>query len=565
MNLKEQRLAIEEIFTSRGFEPREHSIKNIVGRYVNPVLPHVTAVGTSGGKTFTTAARLEFNYKYGYTKQNEHSLILAADKSILRSNFIQQFNSFFETIPASFSYKAVTNKKELELAIEEGVQVIITLPQTVQNPKNLEILSQLNFKWFIEDESHKWYFKPTIQRIIRTLNPTYQSLLTGTPFKFNRQNKIEHKFLIEYTSVREMYELGFLSDFTAQVLHSDIELTKLDYSGMLSNLKADKKLNEDELIAAFDSVISQIIKKLKLPFKDLATAHNLTKNITSVFGKLQKSIIFTHGIAEANCLYEYLKRRGINVLITHSQTGLSSDDVFDSFKDDDDVKVLIAVNQGKEGFDFPELYNVIDMTYSQNFEVVMQIIGRVLRKSSKIPSKYFFKVAPRNTASYFVDWMNALFMLFDEEWYSRFDGKNGFDIEIPNSLIGRGRSDDEPGTSSNSPRRNNNRTGEIKPRNLDAFNSLDFMTKNKWFKLNDSLSTAAVSTLREVCDIHAAQKTLEEIKEDMVGSKPAKEETPIHRPFVDPDEYIKSLKEKKVSKQDNKKTLEDIKKAILSK
>jgi superfamily II DNA or RNA helicase len=509
MNIEE---LVKKVFIDRGVEARDYSIRNIIGEYITPIKPHVTAIGTSGGKTWTTAARFEFLYKYGYLKSDEKVLILAADKSILRGNFADSFGEFFKDIPASFTWRAVKDKRELKKAIEDDIQVIITLPQTIQKPKNLELLSKLNFKWMVQDEAHKWYFKKTIQRIIKTIKPDYQSLLTGTPFKFNMRAK---DFLIDYTSVREMYERGFLSDFTTQVLHSDVTLSKLDYVSMLGNLKRAKRLTDDELTKSFDEVITQIIKKLKIPFKGLSTTHNITNNMASVFGKLQKTIIFTHGIPEADCLGEYLNRKNVGVLVTHSKTGVDSTEVFNDFKEKDEFKVLVAVNQGKEGFDFPELYNVIDMTYSQNFEVVMQIIGRILRKSKNITNKYFFKVAPKNTSGYFVDWMNALFMLFDEEWYSQFNGKNGFDIQIPSALIGGSSGNGKGNGNGNGSGRGK---GNFKPKKLDFFNSLQFMEDNKWFKMNHKLSTVATTTLNEICVRHGLKKethnfTNEELKE----------------------------------------------------
>lgn len=505
---------VKKIFTDRGFEARDYQIRNIIGKYITPIKPHVTAIGTSGGKSWTNAARFEFLYKYDYLKPNEKVLILAADKSILRGNLGDSYAAFFKNIPASFTWRTVANKKELEKAIEDDIQVIITLPQSINTPSKLKLLSKFNFKWFVQDEAHKWYFQKTVQRIIKIIKPDYQSLLTGTPFKFNMKAK---DFLIDYTSVREMYERGFLSNFTAQVLHSDVTLTKLDYVGLLGNLKSGKQLSSGELTKSFGEVITQIIKKLKLPFKGLSTTHNITNNIASVFGTLQKTIIFTHGIPEADCWGEYLNHNNVNFVITHSKTGLDSTKVFDDFKHDDEIKVLVAVNQGKEGFDFPELYNVIDMTYSQNFEVGMQIIGRVLRKSENITNKYFFKVAPKNTSGYFVDWMNALFMLFDEEWYSQFNGKNGFDIQIPNALLGKNKSSKSLTKGSGG----KSNKGNFKSKNLDFFNSLQFMEDNKWFKMNDKLSTVATTTLRKICIEHFKNGDWNGYKKDFLTSAEA--------------------------------------------
>ena len=343
---------VKKVFTDRGFEPREHSIRNIIGEFHLPIKPHVTAIGTSGGKTFTTAARLEFLYKYGHIKSNESAIILAADKTILRGNFVEQFTEFFKTIPASFTWRGVANKKELKQAIEDGVNVIITLPQTLNDSKKLQLLKTHNVVWFIQDEAHRWYFKKTIQRIIKTLKPKYQSLLTGTPFKFNAK---KDDFIFDYTSVAEMYGKGYLSDFTAQVLHSSVELTKIDYVSLLGNLKEAKRFTENEIQESFNGVVNDIIKKLKLPLKGLTTTHNITNNISAVFGKLEKTIIFTHGTSEANYLYKYLQTQKVGSLVSHSN--LKVDDAeatFQEFKDNDDIKILVAVNRGKEGFDFTQ-------------------------------------------------------------------------------------------------------------------------------------------------------------------------------------------------------------------
>ena len=48
------------------------------------------------------------------------------------------------------------------------------------------------------------------------------------------------KFDCVYTPVRELYELGYISDVSAQVLHCDIELKNLDYVSMLGDLKDSK-------------------------------------------------------------------------------------------------------------------------------------------------------------------------------------------------------------------------------------------------------------------------------------------------------------------------------------
>ena len=445
------------------------------------------------------------------------------------------------------------------------------------------------------DEAHKWYFASTIRGIIRDLKPKHQFLLTGTPFKFNLNRG---NFIIDYTSVSSLYKMGYIGDVNMQVLHTSLPLSRLDWVSMTDNIRPDKRIGKEDLDSVFTEVIQELIKKLKLPMKNLSSAHNISRNALSVFGKLQKTIIFTHGIPEANCLSEYLKACGVNCIVSHSKVdGEIAEESFKEFAEDKDIKVLVSVNRGKEGFDFSELYNIIDMTYSQNFEVVMQMIGRLLRPSKEETFKVFYKVAPKNTAGYFTDWMDCLIQLFDDYWYSKFNGRNTLDMRVPNALLNRPKTPRTPvyiqdgknkievsvGTSftkgtkitvldkdfkkvplkdgnykiPQEPTNDNpkpepieievkagvitkttapNTRGRITPKNLQSMgfdNSLSFMEKNDWFRLEDPLSTVATTTLRKV--IH-------NFENGSIGNRNKKEL--LFLPFNEAKKYIIGIDDK---------------------
>lgn len=543
---------LKQILSERGLQPRPHQVRNILD-YSSPDKPHVAAIATAGGKTIMTAAKFELYYSCGLIKKDERVLILPADKTILRGNFVKQFDSFK---PTKFTYCAVEDKMDLQDAIEAGVQVIIGLPQLIKD--HTKLLKDV--KWLVVDEAHKWYFADTIRNIIRDIKPKHQFLLTGTPFKFNLHR---NNYIIDYTSVKTLYSQGAIGDVNMQVLHTSLALSRMDWVSMTDNLRADKRISKKDLDKSFTEVIQELVKKLKLPLKKLSTTHNISKNAMSVFGKLQKTIIFTHGISEANVISKYLETCGVNCITSHSKVdGEIAEDTFNDFRDDKDIKVLVSVNRGKEGFDFPELYNIIDMTYSQNFEVVMQMVGRLLRPSKGETFKVFYKVAPRNTSGYFTDWMDCMIQLFDDYWYSKFNGRNTLDIRVPNALLNRPKQPKTPtfiqdgnkkieissGSSLSkgtkiqvvgadnkkvplkdgkykvpqTPTNDNPKPAPIEievkkgvitkttapttrgrmiPKNLQSMgfdNSLSFMEKNDWFRLEDPLSTVATTTLRKV-------------------------------------------------------------------
>jgi type I site-specific restriction endonuclease len=140
---------LNQILSERGLQPRPHQVRNILD-YSSPDKPHVAAIATAGGKTIMTAAKFELYYSCGLIKKDERVLILPADKTILRGNFVKQFDSFK---PTKFTYCAVEDKMDLQDAIEAGVQVIIGLPQLIKDHTKL----LKNVKWLVVDEAHRYY------------------------------------------------------------------------------------------------------------------------------------------------------------------------------------------------------------------------------------------------------------------------------------------------------------------------------------------------------------------------------------------------------------------------
>lgn len=586
MNFKKE---LDKIGKERGITFRDYQERNILN-YLNPDKPHVYAAATAAGKTYTSAGKLELYYRLGLIKEHERVLIIPADKTILRGNFVKHFKSFFDKKEACFTWVAVENKTQLKQAIDDKIQVIIGLPQLIKDhAKTIK-----NVKWLIVDEAHKWYFADTIKGIIRDCKPKYQFLLTGTPFKFNRHR---NNYIIDYTSISTLYNQGYIDDVNLQVLHTSLALTRLDWVSMTDNLRPDKKLTKKELNQSLSEMIVELIKKLKLPYKNLTSTHNISENVFAVFGKLQKTIIFTHRTDAANIIAEYLKVHGVNCIVSHSKVdGEVAEESFKEFEKNDDIKVMVSVERGKEGFDFPELYNIIDMTYSQNFEVVLQMIGRLLRQSKKKTFKVFYKVAPKDTSGYFTSWMDCLAQLFVDYWYSKFNGKNTLDIRVPNALLSRPQSIKTPtyiqdgkrkieivsGTSltkgtkiqiveknkkvplkdgkykiPQQPTRENPKPqpieievkkgiivktpvrtvrGVVRPKSLNTMGfdlSLSFMEKNDWFRLEDPLSTVATTSLRKIMSNFDDSGISNRYKKELV-----------FKSFEECKEYIKTIDRK---------------------
>ena len=392
----------------------------------NSINPLVLAAGTSAGKTITSLISLEIFYS-NPKNRNKRTLVVPASKTVLRDNYSIELEKF----NPSFGYFVATNKKELEEAInDKSYQVIIALPQTIS--RNYKLLPKVHN--FILDEAHQWYFKTTIQTIVKHIKPTKQLLLTGTPSRFIAKG---NEFDFFFVPVMDLFEEDRVSNLKVEVVSSSYDFKQKDYLSNYGNLKVSKTNSAKEAKDALGVVCDEMILKLRsrLGNKYLANLRGANK-ISSLFNDLDKTIIFCHSVKQATAFYKELNgMKGLTdkVLISHSDNDKDSE-YFEMFRTESEYKVLVAVDRGRLGYNLPDLFNVVDFTLTQSLDMILQMMGRVLRLSDKKNEKIYFKVATKNTAGYFVDLMTATICLFKMEWYSKFNGKNMGGILIPKVL-----------------------------------------------------------------------------------------------------------------------------------
>lgn len=421
----------EQIIKTRGLTElpyqRDFLTNPIYDKVSKPV---VFAAGTSAGKTFTMAMWLEIFYS-NFKNKNKLTLMIPASKTVLRDNTktsLEEFNP-------SFTYAICKDRKELQQAIDDKIQVIIALPQTLS--RSINILPKV--ERFILDEAHQWYFKATIQSLIKKVKPNYQLLLTGSPSRFVAQ---KDKFICKFVPVMELYELGHVHNAKIEVVSSSYDFKQSDWLSSYGNLKSTKTNSPAKAKQALEMVIDQMITKLKSTTDSKVTRNwkGLNK-VNAFFNHLSKTIIYTHSTKQANTFFKILdKKMKGSVLLSHSENDGKSE-LFTQFQNDSNIKILIAVDRGRLGFNMPELFNIVDFTMTQSLDMLLQMYGRLLRKSSdnKDKQKIYFKVATKNTADYFVDLMTAMLCLTTNDkptyYYSSYNGKNMGGIRIPKALI----------------------------------------------------------------------------------------------------------------------------------
>lgn len=487
-----------QIIETRGLRKLSYQEKFLTLEY-NSDKPFVLAAGTSSGKTFMTIMKLEIFYSYSKNK-NKRTLIIPYSMKVLRDNFSTELNTF----NPSFSYCVATTKDELVDCLKSDCQVVVALPQSLSNVSNL----LPTFHNFVLDEAHQWYGKKTINDILKQIKPKYQLLLTGSPSRFIMKGD---KFNFQFVPVMDLFELGQVTNVRVEVVSSTYDFKQSDYVGNYGNLKGGK-INKKDTDESLVAVCKEMLKRIKNPIKQ-PNVSRVTKNVLSVFNQIGKTIIFCHSLKQANAIYKSLNSFSEltgKVLVSHSENDTDSEG-FIKFKDSDEYSVLVAVDRGKLGFNIPELFNVVDFTLTQSLDMLMQMYGRLLRLSKTDKPKTYYKVATKNTASYYVDLMTAMLCLTNLEWYSKYNGKNMGGILIPKVLTK---------TKRNSKSSNGNTTkGSSKPRvNISELGiPMDLnIFKTAYHNDGDKFGTIGWTTLddcrRKFYNIGNYNSTLENVK-----------------------------------------------------
>lgn len=291
------------------------------------------------------------------------------------------------------------------------------IPQQFQSKAKLHPIKPIDY--LIIDEAHEYTDAKMIAKIVESIRPRNTVYLTGTPSNFVLKDiplvVIPGVDLINEGRLSKLY-LGLIST-NANILTSDHnrdgDITK----------KGSAKL-ELSVDSDLDMVLKQMYERLRGTdfFK---SSPELWKKVqwAPTLGKLHKTMFACTSIAQANKVYEYFIKLGINAVMSHSQNDPNTLNIA-RFIDESDIKILIVVDRGILAFNMPDLVNVVDMTGSKNINLIYQLFGRVLRKNDKIPLKYYFKLAPESQTYLFHLALNASLHLMTDYFIRKYNGKN---------------------------------------------------------------------------------------------------------------------------------------------
>jgi superfamily II DNA or RNA helicase len=364
----------------------------------------VLAIAPNGGKTEISIRAIE---NYLQENQNGRVLVLTHSTNVLLGNYYDRL----EDINVSFTYSKT---------FDINAQVHICLPNNESN-----ISSKYDF--VIVDEAHENYLATRVQRIITTVEPKKELLLTGTPSKFIREGGYD----IYVIAANEISDKWFAK--------LNIELVASNYN-WVGNYNNDQEVLNNfnfgivETQKTLEDVMVKLIQRLKTGFDAEQFNHpsfvTKLKKWAFTYNNIGKTMIMCKTIEHAEATFSILKKHDVNCAISHSECDVDSN-VLKEFKDNK-YDVIVVVNRGRLGYNDDDLMNLIDMSGSHNPNMIYQAFCRVVRGTPDI-EKYYLKVTPKELHNMSLTWISvcAALMLTDRKYLMEYNGRNFNDFEIP--------------------------------------------------------------------------------------------------------------------------------------
>ena len=303
----------------------------------------VLGAAPRAGKTRTTIKYLIEEIK---RNPNKKHFIFAEGKNFLKTQWcdalIGSGINFAAANGACDFGKTEWWKGDLVKFTPHAYTVYVVLPHMMNNGKYIEqILNRLDLGNLIVDEAHNWSFATTYKKI-KNLNWDKEIYLSGTPFKFNKDEK-------KNPGTYEMiYTPGL--DLIKKNIYSDVKISQTDYCGDLT------------------ATLKKTVNK-----------------------KTKKTLIFATSIEEADVIGIILNGLNIKTLVSHSENDQCSENIR-IFKAKKGVKVLVCVSRATLGFDMPELNTLIDFKGSLNPTVILQSLARVFTQGEQEVKKEYIRV-----------------------------------------------------------------------------------------------------------------------------------------------------------------------------
>lgn len=336
-----------------------------------------------------------------YLDEGKRVLVLAHSTNVLKKNFQDRWNSYYDNSP----------------------NLTICIPQSYKGG---------SYDLVVIDEAHENYLAKVVQDIVSKV--ATQLLLTGTPSKLiykGQQNG--HPFDIEVIAM-ENVPREFFSKTGIELLSTCYKWTETDYNKN-GELKSKTSITKSDTESSLDAIILKLIDRLRnksISPEKFNKPGILTRLQKAIFrnSNLGKTMFVCSRKSQADYVNNYLVKKGYSSKVSHSDSDGDSL-LFDSFKKGE-FDVLVVVNRGRLGFSDDNLMNIIDMSGTKNPDLIYQMFARCVR-GNQSQIKLFMKLAPTGDAMHdltSVSVQMALSLMFNDV-ISLFNGKNMKGMFIP--------------------------------------------------------------------------------------------------------------------------------------
>jgi len=469
-------------FESRGLRVLDYQSESITKVQDSLIVNEKTVLAAcpSAGKTLMTIYIIE---EYLREHPDHKIIVLAHGTTILRT----QFHDVLVDNKPDFTYSLIESGDDY---LKSTSSVIVCLPQTLKNVK----LRKADL--LIVDEAHHFYVSTNakmIKDIIKETEVKKQLLLTGTPSKFIYENLRlnRQEYHIIPVTLNTIFDAGMVSEAYVEVASSTYNFSLEDYN-VDDELKTTVHIKSVDTNKTLDDLLEKIVHRLR-SFRGNVYA-NITPDWKILLGSLKKTMVACRSIQQAEQVKKYLDKKGIDSALSTSENDTDSLEI-KRFKDEDKCLVLIVVYRGVLGFNFEKLVNVVDMTTSHNVDRIYQLFSRVIRvdRDNLDQKKLFFKVAPNMLTDYYKHIMSAVLMLSDDEFFTKFNGRNFYDMVIPVKKV----YDTTPNPNKPETPTNPNKTRKYQPIDMEGLPVFEFF-KNLLHKKDGLLTTYCMTTVRDV-------------------------------------------------------------------
>jgi superfamily II DNA or RNA helicase len=414
-------------FERRGMNIRDYQDKTITLTVINDGDKVVWAISPNGGKTEMAICFIDL-----YLQDNPtHKVFVSTHNTIILG--INFYDRILDKNP-TFTHQLVTKDNEIDFT----KQVIVSLPSTLSRRKLPK------FDLVVIDEGHQMYesdYTPEetsmVKRIIKKSGAKKELLLTGTPSYFIKKNQEQKRevYKMLFVPMSKVYDAGGCSDVIVEMAGSSYYITDKDYRG--DDIKDSFNFKEEETNKTLDDVNQKINYRIISPFRNSRKYSNkeLFKPLSAPLDwgifrkKLGKTLIACRNEPQAKKTAEYYRKNGIDVALSTYKDDKDNKEI-ERFQKDPNCKILIVVFRGILGFSFNEIENVVDMSLTKNINRMYQLFCRATRKLDGV-DKLFIKVIPSDREPHFRVRLTGMLCLMHEEWFSKFNGKNFLELDMP--------------------------------------------------------------------------------------------------------------------------------------